>query len=234
MAFSDWSLIGGYGSNVDSAYLNSNLSPSLVSGSNYCRYFSVANGGSAWATRGYSASQTVAAGALYNVPNSKAIRIQGYLRISSISSGNSRSGAWLGAKIIDSFNTSGNNSLSSYCFGIRAGGSSTLQLSVMLAGDCADLGSLSFDTWYGLRLDIFPIGTAGDRIVAYKESSPGTGIWPSVFETTISSTAGNFIPWGQNRKNGFFFLQEQQNFGVVSGFSDLISVSVATAPTPTP
>lgn len=232
MAYSDWSLIGGYGANSDSAAQNALLSNPLLSGSTYCRYFSVNNGGSAWATRGYSADPSYSGGALYNIPNTKAIRIQGYLRVSSMSAGSSRSGAWLGAKIDTNFNY--NNSLSSYCFGIRAAGGSTLQISLMLAGAAADLEAASFDTWYGLRLEVFPLGTSADRVISYKETFAGSGVWQKMSDTTIPSINGNFVPWGQNRKNGFFFLQEQQYNGVVSGYADLMTVSVANASIPVP
>lgn len=229
MAYSDWSLIGGSGANVDSPAQNALLSNPLLIGGTYCRYFSVNGGGSAWATRGYSAAASYSGGALYNIPNTKAIRIQGYLRVSSISGGSSRSGAWLGAKIDTDFNSNAANNLSSYCFGIRAAGSSTLQISIMLGGAAADLASASFDTWYGLRLEVFPLGTSADRIISYKETFAGSGIWQKMSDTTIQSIAGNFVPWGQNRKNGFFFLQEEQFNGVVSGYADLMDVSVANA-----
>lgn len=236
MAFSDWSLIQGAGSEAFSSALNSSLSNPLTIGSSYCRYVTVSNPGGAWATGGYSVSSSYQSGQLYNVANTKAIRVQGYLRLSAVPNANSRAGAWIGAKLHTDLGNF-NNYQSGYCLGIKAINSSQVAITTMFNGVLTNpnLESVSLNTWYGLRLEVYPIGASADRIKAYRESTPGSNVWNLLSDVTIANTSGLYTNWGENRKNGFFFLHQAEYDGqFTTGYVDLMSVSVANAPNPIP
>ena len=245
MAFSDWTAFGG--NNVEgvplagTAFLNSGLANPLTVGSTYCRRFT------AWpstqtygqmAVVGISAAATYAGGALVNVPDSKAIRLQSYLRLESALNSAANHGAWIAAKIpSSSFNGSSFDNL--YALGIKITVSGVPELSLVQNGGVAtSLGAAALSQWYGLRLDVFPIGTAADRLIAYKETSPGSGTWTVLADVTILSTSAGYTPWSQNRKNGLYFLGPVGTTGQLAtatvAFADLTTVAVGNAPVPVP
>jgi hypothetical protein len=235
MAFSDWTAFGG-GSIVTplagTAVLNSGLANPLTVGSTYCRRFTAqSSSGSAEAILGISASASYAGGALVNVPDSKAIRLQSYLRLESAPSSLANYGAWLAAK-----HSSPNPIFHNlYALGIKVTVSGVPQLSLVQNGAAiTSLGAAVFAQWYGLRLDVFPIGTAADRLIAYKETTPGSGTWTVLADVTIPSTSAGYVPWSQDRKNGLYFLGQPNSGSPTVAYADLTTVAVGNAPVPVP
>lgn len=241
MAFSDWTALAGFSSTpqIGTAFLNSALTDPLIIGSTYCRRFSPGLTGGVQTTVGISAAATYAGGALVNVPNSKAIRLQGYLR--SVNAPNAAGaptrGIWLAAKMPSSF-FSGSSSLTSiYAVGISSDVAGAAQFSLMRGGAAiTSLGAALYSQWYGLRLDVFPIGTAADRLIAYKETTPGSGTWTVLADVTVTSPSANYVPWSENRKNGLVVVGRTQ-FQLqpeTLAFADLVTVAVGDAPVPVP
>ena len=235
MAFADWTALSGFNvtPQTGAAFLNSSLTNPLTIGSTYCRRFTGQHTGSVVGTSGISVASSYAGGALVNVPDSKAIRLQGYLRLESAQIANNNSGGWLGAKMPSNFVNSGAiNNL--YALGIKTTATGTPEFSLMLNGGVTtSLGAAAFAQWYGLRLDVFPLGAVADRLIAYRETSPGSGTWTTLSDTTVPST-GAYVSWGGNRKNGLFFLQAQTYTAACIGYADLVTVAVGNAPAPIP
>ena len=237
MAFSDWTAFGGDSIATPiagTAFLNSGLANPLTMGSTYCRRFTARYSGTATGVVGISASASYAGGALVNVPDSKAIRLQSYLRLESIAASLVNFGAWIAAKIpSSSLDDSSFNSL--YALGIKSTVSGVPELSLVQNGGVAtSLGAAALSQWYGLRLDVFPIGTAADRLIAYKETTPGSGTWTVLADVTILSTSAGYVPWSQNRKNGLYFLGPISLYSPTVAYADLTTVAVGNAPVPVP
>lgn len=241
MAFSDWTALVGFSSTpqVGTAFLNSGLADPLIIGSTYCRRFEPILTGGIQPTVGISAAATYAGGALVNVPNSKAIRLQGYLRLATAPSVFlATRGIWLAAKMPSNFfNTSGGIT-SNYAVAITSNAAGAAQLSLVLGGAAITfLEAAVYSQWYGLRLDVFPIGTAADRLIAYKETTPGSGTWTVLTDVTVLSTSAGYVPWSQNRKNGLVVVGRPSSAGGLPetvAYADLVTVAVGNAPVPIP
>ena len=107
------------------------------------------------------------------------------------------------------------------------------------------LATLSPNTWYGLRLDVLPVGTSGDQVKCYIENgSPGSGIWGNGTTTTplydqfIPNTSPFYAPWGGTIRNGFGARQQKPassaNANIIAGYVDKVTLTSADAPTPIP
>lgn len=233
MSFSDWDQNTSFNfSNLPT--LNSSLANSLAIGGAYCRYLYAQ--GSGYSRMVYLAKTTYSGGAFYNMPNTTALRLQGYFRGSILQNfAGSQVFLGLGAKTSDTLGQSGGLVPNGYALGL--GNAGTIQL--WLNTGPVTLATGGLNTWYGLRLEVFPIGTSGDRIKAYIESSPGSGNWgTAVYDQTIENTSANYVPWGGNRRCGFgarsFYLNGSADSNITQGYVDLVTFSAATAPTPIP
>jgi len=112
--------------------------------------------------------------------------------------------------------------------------SGNTNISLFLRNNTITLDSAASDTWYGLRIEVYPLGSAADRIKCFKETSPGSNEWQLLAggDITLANTDSNYTQWGENRRNGFN-IRSNVN-GPVLGYVDQVSISLIAAPTPIP
>lgn len=144
---------------------------------------------------------TAYGGAFYNTPNTKVLSLRAHVR----KEGNA--GIFLIAKDSATFASS---TITGYSFGIGN------DLSVFLAGNNNNLLNtganaigIAYNTWISLRMDIFPLGALGDRIICYKETAPGSGVWSNIingftFDVTVNTADSAFVPWSNNGRCGIY------------------------------
>ena len=214
MAYADWVFTSNNGNPfVTQPTLNSGLSNPLPQpfAGDFARLFPANSGNfGGWMTL----SPSYAGGALYNVPNTKALRIQGCLRSAKT---DVLSSPGRGLVVKSTTNTSED---SGYLLGIGSnpsvpGGSSTIRsinLGLPKDPDAGSPGSYGFNgrtvyplinfdycnNWISLRMDVFPIGASGDRIICSQETtatgsgvnSPGSGLTTSFRRRAATSRRG--------------------------------------------
>ena len=137
-------------------------------------------------------------GAFYNIPDTKVVSGRACMRYSA---GDFPNRFFITIKDTLSFVSAPGSVGKGYKFGLY---SNTL----LLTGDndsnlIVASGTTVKNTWYSLRMDVFPLGAAGDRIICYIESTPGSGIWSStilgtVFDITVPAADSRYAPWGNN------------------------------------
>lgn len=233
MAFSDWDQTIGGGSS-STPIQNSTVTPNILTiGGTYCRQL-ISSG--YFTGCSYLAKSTYGGGAFYNTPNTSAIRLQGYFRLVSAggfsSPYNTPSIFGLGAKV-------GTDFMSGYRLGFGIGGALLLSFKAESYAyrTHLTLTTLSLNTWYGLRLEVFPLGTSGDQIKCYTENTPGSGTWTKHYDQFIASTSGDYVAWGGNNRNGFALRVEGDlggGVGNMNGYVDKVTLTTAVAPTPIP
>ena len=214
MAQLDWDITG-------STYpvLNSTLTNPLPQpyAGDYCRQI---------ASNGQTAKMTVSAsyasGALVGVPITKMIRAQTCLRsfasdpstfswgVKNTAAGANR-GDWNG-----------------YSIRYTTDFSEGLRLVLNNGSKITITHSIDVTAWFSLRMDVFPIGAAGDRIILYQESSPGSDVWtplslggqPAASGYYVPSNSSAYAPWGGSSQQGFlsggggYMLVDKTQFGV--------------------
>ena len=196
MAFTDFELTGTQATVLHSAApLTTNPLTSSVAGT-YCRSMGDATN----TVRKLYFTTSSYGGAFYNVPDTKVISGRACIRCN-----NSSAGGFITIK--DSLNFTGSESADAkgYKFGlyfnaIRLTGDNNVDL---ITNSSAYLDN----TWFSFRMDVFPLGVLGDRIICYKESFPGSGIWDStiggtLFDITVAVADAKYAPWGNNGRNG--------------------------------
>lgn len=237
MAFSDWEEINTGGSHA--AALHSTTLPSLPIGGTYCRRLFAYPNNTISHQRGFSVPSSFSGGLFYNTPNTKAIRIEGYIRLTSHSF-TSKNAIVVAAKIPSSLSSNYTvpTVLNGYAIGLSAndGNSTTQDVSVFLNGQRIQLMSALLNTWYGVRMEITPIGTAADNIKCYVDTALN-GTWVESMNLTIASTDSRYVTWGDNRKIGFSTMTEYGGSSFqayVDGYIDLVKFSIVNAPTPIP
>lgn len=174
------------------AYLNASLSNPLPgSFGSYCRrHDSTASGGFyhyAWY------KSTFNGGAFYGVPSTQAITARGAVRI-GVNNPSYNPYAYLMVKVVSNPTTG---------YGIGLYGSTPEVVLTYNNNTRVTLQALGNNTWVGLRLDVFPIGTAADQLIAYVETTPGSGAWTEIHNETIPSGDGRYAPWGSTRRVGY-------------------------------
>jgi hypothetical protein len=122
--------------------------------------------------------------------------------------------------------------IAGYALGIGVTATNTLDISlytnrVRTALPEGGLGSVALNTWYGLRLEVFSQGATGDRIMCYRESSPGSATWVQIYDNTILAASPSYVAWGGNRKTGFCTLTAHTN--AITGYVDGVNFAVGTA-----
>ncbi len=224
MAYADWTFTQTSG--TESVQLNSSLSSPLTIGGVYCRRMAVT--GSTQSDYSYlRLADAYSSGAFINVPNTRAIRLEACMRLETATNNVSPAGLWLLAKQSGA-PSNGTVNMSCYRLGIGGNGSS-LKIRFGSPGVFTDIQDASLATWYRLRMSVYPLGAGGDRIICERETTLGSGSWSTILDTTISSSAGNFVPWGATRTNGFA-MTNANLAGTRAGFVDLFNAYVATAP----
>lgn len=233
MAFSDWDIVNSEGIIINSAVLNSSITPNpLTTGGSYCRRIATQSFGDG-ASFMFALKTTFAGGAFYGIPNSKAIRIQANLRVTSLGNANSLNGIFIHAKSTVFGKNTGTKSC--YALGIKSFGAGNGVYSKCLFlnnATAVNLGSASSDTWYSFRMEVYPVGTAADVVKCFEETSPGN--WTELTSLTIPNTSPNYISWDATRRTGFFIFNETNYSGNSDGYIDNYSASVANAPIPIP
>lgn len=204
MAFTDFELTGTQATVLHSAApLTTNPLTSSVAGT-YCRSMGDAAG---TVSKLYFTTSSHG-GAFYNVPDTKVISGRACIRCN-----NSSAGGFITIKDSLDFTGSESADANGYKFGlyynaIRLQGNNNTDLITTGTG-YAD------NTWFSFRMDVFPLGVLGDRIICYMEvassgsstSSPGSGIWNStiggtLFDITVAAADAKYAAWGDNNRNG--------------------------------
>jgi hypothetical protein len=228
MAQADWDLTRG---TLPTAILNSGLANPLPVGvgGNDCRFFTAADAGPTLRTNKPE---------FINIPSTKALRASMcFRRAAGFSNGN-----WAGFRLKGSaanYGTSGNG----YGIAFRSGASGLPVLKLNnadeLSLDGLPIASFYDSNWIRLRLDVFPIGLAADRLFVYRETVIGSGVWdavgiggnpPSEGFTILSNSRGldnllRYAPWG----TGHVFL-ECTNFSGNAYYFDTFTLSVTDVP----
>lgn len=247
MAFTDFNLLGTQTTVLHSAApLTTNpLSASLAG--TYCRKLQYNLGSTNQIPKIYFTSSSYG-GAFYNVPNTKVISARAHLRYENNTTSNV-----LTIKDTTTFNSGYSTLVKGYSFGIGprtsdAVGNGPIYLhgnnnSILISKTSPFGTSLTADTWYSLRMDVFPLGAAADRIICYMEvnssgsstSSPGSGIWNSTilgtsFDITVSSVNPAYAPWSSNAMNGISARNIDYNTQSGIGYVDNINFTTYNAP----
>lgn len=197
MAFTDFELTGSQSTVLHSAApLTTNPLTSSVAGT-YCRSMTISS--DARAAKIYFTTSSYG-GAFYNIPDTKVISGRACLRINSYNNN-----SYITIKDSTSFVGAAGTVPGGYKFGLRS-------TNIMLVGNNNTVLKQSVTTytpgtWYSLRMDVFPLGEAGDRIICYKETFPGSGIWESTFlgttfDITVAAADPSYSAWGNNNRNG--------------------------------
>ena len=210
MAFTDFDLLGTQTTVLHSAApLTTNPLTSSLAGA-YCRKLEYSG---SFPPKIYFTSSSYG-GAFYNTPITKVISGRAHLRIEGNSSN------LISIKDTTIFNST--STTKGYSFGIQTNGYFGFRSLVLFGNDNIALKAtqvpnqyVSYDTWYSLRMDVFPLGPLGDRIICYQEvissgsntSSPGSGIWNStldgtLFDITVSPEDPAYAAWSSSAMNG--------------------------------
>lgn len=228
MSFSDWTFSSDNGNPfVTTALYNNSLTNPLPQpyAGEFARFLPkfAGNGG------GYMmVSPSAASGSLYNVPITKALRIQGCLRytVTSEDPNVPIQSSGIGLTIKNSGNNMGSGYKLALGFDYRPNPDiHTINLVLpawdptLVSQGFIEYNGLGFKpllafnyllNWISLRMDVTPIGTAGDRIVCYFEttasgsgvSQPGSGLWTQLVDHFVQSSSNTYIPWGNNNRQG--------------------------------
>ena len=179
---------------------------------------------------------TAYGGAFYNIPSTKVVSGRACMRYNA---GDYPNRFYITIKDTLSFVSAPGSVGKGYKFGLYSN-------TIRLTGDddsnlIVAVGTTVKNTWYSLRMDVFPLGPTVDRIICYIEvdssgsstSSPGSGIWNSTilttsFDTTISSSNAAYAPWASNNRTGI-----QACYGAASDmpmYIDNMNFTVYNAP----
>lgn len=220
MAQVDWDFDhnGGTGTMIGGpdgqAQLNSGLSSPLVGEGSYCRKFRrfpIVNAGN---DNAYVKS-SVAGGAFYNTPSTKAVSLRALMRVASDSSDASlaraisiygKSQSHIGAGYFVSLGTETNGTQGAFAARLQARDINN----VPVPPDVVLPGSWLVDTWYRLRMDIVPMINNADLVRVYLGTGvTGAEIWTQIGSKVFSLAGSNgFLPWGNNCRFGFFINSE--------------------------
>jgi hypothetical protein len=229
MAFSDWDITGSNALSTETAELHSALSSPLSGSGDYCRRLKVPLAVDRYLT--ITVDELAMSGSFYNVQNTTALQLKSAMRLRD--AGNNWRGLWLGCKM----SSKAIPALASaapaqgYYFGISTLQNSSCHFSMYTPSGEVNLGAALQNTWYVMRLQVFPIGASADQVVCSVETSPGSGTWTTLYNNTISSVSSSYVSWGGNKFNGIFLLN-----GTVSGDTDQIgyidSIDFISSPSP--
>ncbi len=230
MAYADWTItLTGSGA-TESAVVNSGRSSPLTVGGGFCRRLTTASNASENAF--LRLSDAYSSGNFVGVPSTRAIRVQAALRTSVNPGSGCTAEVLMVTKAPQTY-----SSTNIYGLGLRVvpGGFGTGDPSIVLrtgGGSITSLTGVSLNTWYSLRMDVFPLGTGGDRIRCWRESVIGSGTWTLLYDTTIPSSSGQYVAWGGSTVQGLVYqLNSSGNASSSSSaFVDLFQAYVATAP----
>lgn len=253
MSFVDWDFLTPSGSTnfSTSAQINAGLSSPLLVGGTYARAVSLfGNFGSV----GFYVQGTAAikaayqSGAFFNIPSTRAVRVQACLRLTNTVGSFSEFGLIAaGTKILNDGSSAAGSILTGYSIGVlKQGAATTLRLFTNCAStlgnlstQSVNLGAAALATWYSLRMDVFPLGATADRIICSQETTPGSGSWTELLDTTLyQGVSSGYVSWGGNRRTGFGMASNSDGGGGspggATGVIDLATFSVGNAPTPIP
>ena len=222
MAYADWDITG-----TESAVLNSSLSNPLSTGvaGSFCRQLgALFNSTKMWVNASYQS------GAFVGVPSTKMIRAQSYIRRKTINSNDFYGGLFV--KTTDTTSPDG------YGLVIRQIGAiwSFRVITKNVTQYPIAIPDAETDQWTGLRMDVFPIGGSGDRIVVSKETTPGSGVWNPVSINGgvaadgifIDSSSAEYAPWGGTRRCGVVAGAYGQSYNAI--YVDKTYFAVSNAP----
>ena len=238
MAFTDFELLGTQATVLHSAApLTTNPLSSSLAGT-YCRTLQYSG---SFPPKMYFTTSSYGGG-FYNIPNTKVISARAHLRYTTTATSN-----LITVKDTTTFNST--TVIKGYSFGMCPVNDTNRGAAILFGNDNSILISKSIgysqffqvNTWYSLRMDVFPLGAAGDRIICYMEvdspggtiSTPGSGIWNStlggvLFDITVATANPAYAPWSSNARNG---ISSRQPFGTSdTGYVDNINFTTYNAP----
>jgi hypothetical protein len=233
MAFSDWTFNGNGTTSFHSAdpYQPAGTIPAPTGGGSYCRIVQTSDYGSAI---GFKPSSSVFQDVPYS-PTPKAIRLQVMHYAPSYGSRIFHLAAKFTPSVADFADRSAGyclctNQNAVYLRTSTTPGASPSQILLT--------NSLANATWHSWRLTVYPVTSTTDRIIAERETSPGSGVWTSSWPNASGDVLrdsvnepNQYIPWGgTNKSNGFFIVNTTG--GAMNVRIDNLKVSLATVPVP--
>jgi len=222
MAQSDWDLTRG---SLPTAVLNSGLSNPLPVGvgNAFCRSFTATAGGPTLRSNKPE---------FINIPSTMAVRASMcFRRFAGFSTG------FLSGFRLKSTATQFNLAGTGYGIAIQSGASGVPVLRMNnadeLSLDGLPVAAFYDSNWIRLRLDVFPIGTAADRLFVYRETVLGSNTWDAVGIAgglpadgiVVPSTSLRYAPWG----TGYVWI-ESTNASGNSYYFDTFTLSVTNVP----
>ena len=221
MAYADWDTITG----TNLAILNSSLSSPLPgSAGSFCRQLGADNGPAT-----LMVTAAVSGGAFVDIPITKAIRAEGYIRRAN------NTGGFAGG-----FFVKWRSTLFPLPTGYGIAYDANPQAAVLFLNNgtsvpLAHTGNIQ-TTWLSFRMDVFPLSTTGDQIVVSQETSPGSGVYVNIGINGglpndgyfVSSALPTYAPWGGASRCGLSTAGPYAQAG--SAYLDVVQFSVATAP----
>lgn len=234
MAYSDLNIATATGGNLlggadGNARTHASLTNPLTGEGSYCREF----------VRDVGADQnrcTVDAaydgGSLVEIPDTKAISVRAWVRLSSSATNSLCSGVGAKMDLSETLTGSYNQApygymvhIGSFSSGAPSGGFNTINLTMYNRKTGASVGdryvnlstgasisnipTISADTWYKIRMDVVPVGPVEDRIDVYTGTgATGSETWTLHHEETVLNSSNYYIPWGEvgGGEVGFFGL----------------------------
>ena len=221
MAYADWDTITG----TNLAILNSSLSSPLPgSAGSFCRQLGADNGPAT-----LMVTAAVSGGAFVDIPITKAIRAEGYIRRAN------NTGGFAGG-----FFVKWRSTLFPLPTGYGIAYDANPQAAVLFLNNgtsvpLAHTGNIQ-TTWLSFRMDVFPLSTTGDQIVVSQETSPGSGVYVNIGINGglpndgyfVSSALPTYAPWGGTNRCGLSTAGPYGQAGSV--YLDVVRFSVSTAP----
>lgn len=227
MATSDWIFSSNNSAtNTAIAYAPAGSVPAPPGGGSYAR--SLGNGANVLAYSGFYPSSATLSNVPYS-PTPRAIRVQ-CMHYAPTYNG---SGFSLAVKCAPS-SADLNGQVSGYSLNVY-GASGVVTLRRKNIDAVILQASNPAGAWYSWRLSVYPITATQDRVIAERETSPGSGVWTSTWSGgsgDIVATGSDFVAWGgSNSRNGVWNVTQGVNWRV---FVDLLQVSLANTPVPIP
>lgn len=187
MAFANWDIVG-----TTDPVLNSTIPTPLPQpfAGPYCRRIN--------RDARLSIKSTFDSGNLFNIPITRAIRAQCCMRRAAVSGSNTSAGVVVKSAGIEP----------QAGYGFVFNGQQDRIMAWLNDGQLAFFDGAAFGVdWASVRMEVFPVGTAGDRIFYYRETTIGSDVWT---ELTVGGRAPGegfwvpfdsprYAPWGNNR-----------------------------------
>jgi hypothetical protein len=213
LSLSNWEISGS-----TTAIVHDDLSNSLTSsiGQLYCVKLTPSSS----STNAHMALST--GSYFYNVPITKTIKGEAYLRLTE--GGGYPSPSGISIKSAGMYDPG-------YLYGLTTHYGTT-KLCLWLPSQGIILSDIvgffpPANTWINLRMEVSPNGTTSDRLVCSRQD-PISKEWIVVDDRIIVSGSSDYRPWSNNNRNGIFVFREYYNNPAVGLYIDNIKFALSS------